>query len=325
MTDPSWKPLGEERPAALALLDAAVANARAEGHPEADAMFASLRPGIVEGQVPGALVRGPNGEPWGLAVWRPIAEVGRAVGPVLLAEPYRDGPGWKRLLEALLAIGDPAGPVAILNAGAAGRPEEETGAVLGPRGFDAYHRYGLTFPPGTPLPPGPSRPLVGGRLRHVGPADLEALAALSATTYAGSIDRYLFATSSDALEAARELLRQLFDGQYGRYLEEESFGLELNGMLLGAALVTRQPSSKLLADVEVHPNVQGQGHARRLIRACLEVAAREPSVPVRLAVTRENRNAFQLYQNLGFEVTEGPGTLWANSAVLGIPPPTPEP
>jgi len=323
VTRPTWTPLRDDRDGALALIDAVAAEDRAAGRDEEAGYLASSRPEVERGTVPGALVRDPEGEPWGLAAWRTIGDLGRTVAPLLLAKKHRTPDGWRGLLSMVVETPDPSGPVLLLNDRLAGRPESETAQVLVPRGFSAFHRYGLVFPPGTPLPPGPARPLMRGRLRPVGPSDLEPLARLSAVCYAGSIDRFLFTNVSDPVEGARSLLRTLFDGRYGEYLEGSSFGLEIDGELLGAALVTRARDGKLLADVSVHPDLQGQGHARRLIRACLETAAREPTLPVRLAVTRENVRAFRLYRDLGFVIEKGPGTLWANTTALGIPRPSP--
>ena len=171
------------------------------------------------------------------------------------------------------------------------------------------------------MPAPPNRPLEAGRLRNIRSSDGEQLALLNARCYAKSIDRFLFATDSDPVEGARGLLRALFDGKYGEFQEKASFGLEIDGTLKGVTLVTRRPDYLLLADVEVDPSVQGQGHARRLIRATLGALADDPSAPLALAVTEETPTAFRLYRDLGFVVREGPFTFWARPTALGLPEP----
>ncbi len=153
--------------------------------------------------------------------------------------------------------------------------------------------------------------------------DLDSLAQLTATCYANSAERFLFGAEFEALAAARTLLTTLLDGQFGRFLPEASFALEIDGQIMGATLVTHRPTHNLLADVEVHPTLQGQGHARRLIRATLQALSGDPTTPLGLSVTQENLPAYRLYRNLGFVVHQGPSAFWANTSALGVPAPRP--
>jgi GNAT superfamily N-acetyltransferase len=322
VAEPSWGPIDQDPAGALELLDTAVSDARAEGNQEEMDGWASQRTAIHAGKTSGRLLRGPDGTPWGMAIWTVLKGRGRRVAPIYLRKDRQNPAGWTQFLRYLLESPEPAGPVLLFNTPLTGLPEAEAAAFLGPRGFRPYHRYGLAFPPGGPLPAEPSRPLVDGRLRTLSPEDLEPLAALSATCYANSVDRFMFGEEAESMPAARWLLRSFFDGRYGTFIAEASFGLELHGKLMGATLVSRLPAHKLLADVEVHPSVQGQGHARRLIRATIEALSADVETPLVLAVTRENGVAFQLYQDLGFVVRQGPFPFWANPAALGVPPPT---
>ena len=316
----SWRPLDENRDAAADLLRAAEREARRAGRNVEAESLTSHRNDIREGKAPGGVLRDPSGRVWAVAVWTSIGNLGRRVSPVYLAKELQNPAGWTRFLTALLDSPDPSGRVLLFQASTPGLSEPEAVILLGPRGFHPFHRFGLAFPAGSPLPAAPSRSLEGGRLRALSPADLDSLALLNSACYANSIERFIFATAEDPLEAGRQVFRSLFEGRYGRFLSEASFGLELDGTLRGTTFVTRRPTHKLLADVEVHPSVQGQGHARRLIRATLEAVSLDPTVPLVLAVTQENGVAFQLYRKLGFVVQEGPFTFWANPTALGLSP-----
>ena len=323
MTGPSWKPLTEDSAGAVEILEGAREIARAAGRKGEEAGLGRLADDVRAGTRGGEVLRDSDGRPWGLAISSGLGAVGRRVGPVVLAADRQNLPGWNGFLTALTERADPAGPVVLLDAPTQGISEEEARSLLAPLGFRAFHRYGLMFPPGAPLPAAPTRPLEGGRLRSIGESDTEELAQLQATCYANSIDRFLFATDSDPVKGARGLLRDLFSGKYGEFQVQGSIGLEIEGRLRGVTVVTRQPDYLLLADVEVHPAFQGQGHARRLIRATLEALPGGPSLPLALAVTEETPTAYRLYQNLGFVVREGPFTFWARTEALGLTDPKP--
>jgi GNAT superfamily N-acetyltransferase len=321
MASPVWRPLSEDRPGALELLEIAESEARTAGHLVEVESITHHRQTILSGKAFGGTVRGPDGEIWGAALWTVLRGRGRRVSPIYVAKERANPEGWKQFLPFLLDSPDPSGPVLLLNTSLTGFPEPQAVPFLAARGFHPYHRFGLVFPPGAPVPPEAAAPLVGGRLRTLSEADLEPLTALSAACYAGTIDLFLFGDEADPLAASRSLLKLLFAGEFGAFVPEASIGLELEGKLRGATLVTRRPDYDLLADVEVHPSVQGQGYARRLIRATLEARDPNSKSPLVLAVTEENRVAFRLYRDLGFVVQEGPLTFWADTKTLGIPTP----
>ncbi|MCI4340742.1 MAG: GNAT family N-acetyltransferase [Thermoplasmata archaeon] len=210
----------------------------------------------------------------------------------------------------------------VLNAPLTGLDEDDAVKLLAPRGFRPFHRYGLAISLGGPLPPERAGPVTRGRLRTLSPTDSEALSDLSARCYADSAERFLFGTEFESRAAARAILKSFFEGAFGTFVPEASFGLDIDGTLMGATLVTRRPTHYLLADVEVHPAVQGQGHARRLIRATMEALSAETERPLGLSVTQENRVAFRLYRDLGFVVRQGPTTFWADTDALSVSPPT---
>ncbi|MGA7846157.1 MAG: GNAT family N-acetyltransferase [Thermoplasmata archaeon] len=319
----SWRPLREDPEGAAALLTGPEAEARAAGHAGEAEELSSLRKKIFERKAEGGVLQGARGHLEGLAIWETVGTKGRRVGPIQLEKKCQNPSDWKRFLTALLDSTDPAGPVLLFNSSLPGFPEADAAEFLAPRGFLPYHRYGLAFPAQAPLPPDAVKPLQSGRVRNVSPADLEGLAELSAASYANSIDLFLFAREDDEMQEARRLLRTVFEGQYGTFLTHASFGLEIDGVIRGATLVTDRTQYKLIADVEVHPRFQGHGHARRLIRATLQAVSPDATAPLVLAVTRENVAAYELYRHLGFVVQDGPFTFWANPAALGISPPAP--
>lgn len=297
--------------------------AKAAGRdPEVESLRAEQQE-VEAGRATGQVLRSPEGHAVGLALWTALKGLGRRVSPIYLARSWQNPEGWTSFLRGLLERPDPDGPVLLFNGPLTGFAEADAVRVLAPRGFQPFHRFGMTFPPGGALPVAREVPESVGRLRTVGPVDSEALARLGADSYAGTVDRFLFGQDPDPISAARSLLQQLFEGKYGAFLPEASFGLEIDGRLQGATLVTRRPSHKLLADVEVHPSVQGKGFARALIHATLEALAADRSTPLVLAVTKENGGAFQLYEKMGFVVTDGPFTFWADTQRLGIRAPVP--
>jgi ribosomal protein S18 acetylase RimI-like enzyme len=317
----TWIPLKKDREGAAAMVAAAESGVRHAGRALEAAGLAALQKRILEEEVEGGVLLAAPETVFGVAFWETVGQLGRRVQAVVLASDRQNPEGWTRFLNALLDLPDPGGPVFLLDCGFPGLTDSEAAALLVPRGFRVYHRYGLEFPAGAPLPSEPSQPLLRGRLRNVGPADLDGLAMLNAAAYAHSVDRYRFTSGHEPVEDARRLLRSLFEGKYGAFLPESSFGLEIDGALRGATLVTDRVQYKLIADVEVHPDFQRHGHARRLLRAMLAATPRDGKIPLVLTVTKENNVAFELYLRLGFISKEGPFPLWADSARLGLLPP----
>ena len=316
-----WGPLHKDREGAASLLAACELAAREAGRSlEADG-FGLQAKRLLEEDLDGGILRNPAGSIHGLAVWERIGAQGRRVVFTVLAPERQTPAGWKHFITSLLDSSDSTSPVLILDSFVAGLSESDAMGLLGPRGFYAYHRYRLVFPASAPLPAEPRHPPSEGRLRTVGPADLEGLAALNVASYAHTLDRFLFAAGNGPLEDARQLLRDLFDGKFGTFLSAASFGLEIDGILRGAVLVTDRTQYKLIADVEVHPDYQGRGYARQLIRATLAANPPDGKVPLVLVVGKENGVAYDLYLHAGFVVQEGPFTVWANCNALGIPPP----
>ena len=73
----------------------------------------------------------------------------------------------------------------------------------------------------------------------------------------------------------------------------------VDGKTAGLLEVTREPGEIFLANVQVHPDLQGRGLGTMLVRHVLEAAAML-QVPVRLQVLKVNAGARRLYARLGF-------------------------
>jgi ribosomal protein S18 acetylase RimI-like enzyme len=321
-----WEPIAKDPASAVSLIDEFRERLVREGrraeveHLESPEEFLDH---VLKHVPEGALLRDGEGRAIGMAMMQSISGLGRMVEFFAVRESHLTPSGLKEFLECLFSNYQKTSPVLILWDNFRMLDTQPLFSFLGERGFHRFNRYEMIFSAGRALPPSPLDAKTPGRIRNVGPGDLEALSRLNAICFSGSIDSYLLATTNDQLENARELMRDLINGKYGRFMEEASFGLEVDGEVVGTSIITRNADYTLLADVAVHPGYRSKGHARRLIRASLEVLLREPGIPLYLNVTRENSHAFRLYRALGFEVKSGPYPLWAHTEGLGISPPQP--
>ena len=278
---------------------------------------------IVRNAREGAILRDNSGSAIGMVITAPISGLGRMVEFFTLRDPHLNPSGLRDFVESMVLHYPGGSPVLIIWDGLRMFDSVPVISLLKQQGFHVFHRLEMLLPAGKVPPPAPQVSKAQGRLRNVGPGDFEALSHLNAICFEGSIDAYLLASTNDQYENARRLMRDLLDGTYGRFLEYASFGLEVDGEIVGATIVTRNENNTLLADVAVLPRYQGQGHAGRLIRASLEPLLREPNLKLYLNVTIENPRAYYLYRHLGFEVKSGPYPLWARTEKLGIAPPEP--
>jgi GNAT superfamily N-acetyltransferase len=315
-----WEPLEKDPASAVALIEDLRKRMERAGRSEEIKHLEPPRD-LIEHAQGGAILRDPNGLAIGMVLSQPVSGLGRMVEFFALKESHLTPSGVKEFLECLLQDDQERPPVLIVWDFFRLLDTPSATSFLRQLGFHLFTRYEMAFPPGRMLPSAPAGAQAEGRLRNVGPNDFDDLSLLNAVCFEGSIDSYLLATTSDRLENARRLIRDLLDGSYGRFLEYASFGLEVDGKLVGATLVTRHEENTLLADVVVLPEHRGKGYARRLIRASMEPLLREPGLRLSLNVTRENPRAFNLYSDIGFEVASGPYPLWAHTERLGIRPP----
>jgi RimJ/RimL family protein N-acetyltransferase len=141
-----------------------------------------------------------------------------------------------------------------------------------------------------------SRPAPADSLaRAPTPADADALAALMVEAYRGTID-----DEGETPNDAREVVQDLFDGDFGALQWAVSEVAERDGRLVAATLITRWENRPFVAFTMTAPGQQRQGLARAgLVRASNRLAAAGETV-LRLMVTQGNTRAEALYESLGF-------------------------
>jgi ribosomal protein S18 acetylase RimI-like enzyme len=168
------------------------------------------------------------------------------------------------------------------------------------------------------------------QIRPAGPADAAALAALAAVTFP------LACPPSSTVEAISDFIaRNLTRERFAEYLADPDRPLlvavaddaqdpawrgELDGTegLVGwsmlvrteggvpadadaATAVTERPAVEL-SKMYAHPAAHGQGVASELMRATLDVAARDGAPVVWLGVNQENARAIRFYEKHGFRI-----------------------
>jgi ribosomal protein S18 acetylase RimI-like enzyme len=79
--------------------------------------------------------------------------------------------------------------------------------------------------------------------------------------------------------------------------------IEAHGRDAGALWLQSTPDSVHITELQVLPDLQGQGIGTATVTKVLEQAATR-GVPVTLSVVPANPRARQLYERLGFEVTD---------------------
>lgn len=127
------------------------------------------------------------------------------------------------------------------------------------------------------------------------PDDAEALAQVMHEAYRDTVD-----DEGESLDDTRELVRQLFDGDFGTPLWAESEVIERAGRVVAATLLTRWQGSPFVAFTITAPHHQGRGLARAGLLRCINRLAAGGESVVRLIVTQGNAPAERLYERLGF-------------------------
>ena len=312
----AWVDVKDFPAEALRLLEAQDAEGPRGAPPGAPRGTDGLRERLRTGAQPGLLLIGPKDEAVGLATWDPPAELGRRAS-VYLADGYRNPAVLGRTVDALRAA-DPS-PLLSLRPPSPGLPHGGDEEALARRGFFRLRRSALVLPldrsaRGESQPEAPAR--------RVGPSDLAALAELLERAYrADPWERAVFATRRDPAEDARGAVERTLDGDFGTFLPAASFGVERDGRLVAATLLTDADGPRL-AQVMVDPEERRRGLARRLIRRSVDAVRSSAPSAIRLTVSDWNRAAGRLYRSLGF--VDDPSAalvLWLDLAALGLAPP----
>ncbi len=125
-------------------------------------------------------------------------------------------------------------------------------------------------------------------------ADADGLARAMLDAYRGTID-----DEGETIDDARELVRQLFEGEFGALDWAASEVITRDGQLVSATLLTRWQERPFVAFMLTVPGHQRQGLARAgLLRAVNRLAAAGETV-LRLVVTQGNTRAEAVYESLG--------------------------
>ena len=298
-------PLAHDMDATVRLLRAAVAVRPWIGDraPElAERLAAAVRAGTTRG----ALYLS-DGRPVGIATWEPHGPVGAGVGLWYLEAPHATVEQYRRFYAG---IGSVAGAIAFVQGDLPGLSPDDEGRLLAELGLARFGRSEMCRRDEHPL--GELRLPAGGSLRPVGPADAADLIRLHTAAYHGTFDRYLFIEHEDEAEDGAKLLADLFGGRWGPYETAGSWGLEVDGRLVGVVLSVARPEGVLIADVAVDPALQGQGIGRAVMVGTLRALDAAGRGPVYLNVTEGNAKAIRLYEGLGFVRTLGPSREWYN-------------
>lgn len=307
----TWTSIAADIAGADRLVQAYQGELAARGRALEASFFEKMRASLAGGKVEGELLRASRAPAHGIRVWADVKGVGRKFNFVYLAPGHQDRASWQAFWESTLGTGAGKPRPYLIFGALPWLSETEALGILAPWGYQPFNRYELIFPRDRPVPADPVGPAPPGRLRALHASDAEQLAALQRVCYQGTFDALLFTEGPDLEADAKESQARILGGEYGTFLEAASFGWEIDGRLVGATEVVESEERKLLADVMVHPDLQGKGLARRLILQSLRAIVPLPGPALHLAVTRENVNADHLYRSIGFEPFLGPYPVWA--------------
>ena len=75
----------------------------------------------------------------------------------------------------------------------------------------------------------------------------------------------------------------------------------------GLLHVEREPAELFLANIQIHPDFQNRGLGSAVVQTVIETG-QQLRLPIRLQVLKVNFRARQLYERLGFSVSQDTGT-----------------
>ncbi|WP_265919232.1 GNAT family N-acetyltransferase [Cupriavidus nantongensis] len=134
-------------------------------------------------------------------------------------------------------------------------------------------------------------------VRHLQDGDLEGLALLVHTAFAGTVD-------SAPLERWRRKLSSVLGDQYGSFLPAASFVAQTSsGEFAGTVLATDFPlyQAPVIALIAVAPGAQHRGVGSCLLRRSLGVLAQEGFANCRAKISSGNNASLALFRSTGFE------------------------
>ena len=130
---------------------------------------------------------------------------------------------------------------------------------------------------------------------------IEQLTKLMSRSFAGSIDGEIYSEFFTP-SGQKMVLNQIVEGKHGKFLNEESLFLLEKNELIGYGLVTsRDLETCFLMDFAIDPQKQGKGLSKKLLHRMIFKLRQKGYKKMRLAVTRDNIKAFNLYKSMGFK------------------------
>ena len=265
-------------------------------------------------------------------LWRPRPEVaaGLAIGDfvpgvgrrlyVYLADGFRTAEHLGTLLDELEERSEHEGPIASVADLVPGLNDEAHEQALGVRGYFRVERLALHLPADVPLP---EETMAGcPDFRLIVPEDEEALIGLMRDAYdqlAGQPTPWLF--YRDPRQDARDAVQEILEGRRGEWLPWASFGLDVEGTLRAASLVTAW-DVPILSEVMVHPSCRGIGLGYHLALASVRALRERGTADPHFVTTSRDLRVLRLARQVGFEPTEvRPVGVWVNRATVGVPAP----
>jgi hypothetical protein len=137
-------------------------------------------------------------------------------------------------------------------------------------------------------------------VRNLSSSDALALASLMFAAYHGGVD-----DGGESEEDALTEVQDTFNGRYGPYFPQASFGLWQNGQLISAVIVTLFNNLPLFAFCMTDPEHKRKGNCQYLIQQSLRALREAGWHHVRLYVTAANTPALTLYRQVGFSQVMG--------------------
>ncbi len=309
-------PFAVDQPSSLALAKDALRSRLAPGEELRD-LLPPLESSIRSARATGGVLREAGGAE-GIVLWEPAGPLGVALRLLYLSPAHARV---ERYRDALDLATRAAGPVAFAPGPLSGLSPTEEAELMEGRGFAAFGRSEMMFPPTSPVPS--VSPLPGTEVRPVRSEDMAELAHLHEAAYRDHLDRFLALEDLDPVRDAQRQVNDYFAGRWGELLAPGSTVVTLAGRPVAAVIAVRRAEHALVIDVMTDPEHQGQGLGRAALVASLQALRHRGESAVVLNVTEGNDRAVRLYQHLGFVRSMGPSVEWYDARRMPVVTPTP--
>src|SRR5215831_6972789 len=133
------------------------------------------------------------------------------------------------------------------------------------------------------------------RCRTLTQADTESLGSLMLAAYRDTIDY-----DGETLDDALFQMRSVFQGKFGPLQDLASFGIEQEGRLVSAIIITVWQGRPLVAFSMTRPEAKNQGMATFLLKSSINALLTFGQKELTLIVTAGNEPAEHIYEKIGF-------------------------